>query len=214
VYVAKVLNSHGVGDDYGVALAMEDLPKDVNVINLSLGGYTDHNEPPMAIEDAIAHLETTAVVAAAGNNAAKRPFWPAAFQDVLAVGAVENHEGKWGAADYSDYGDWVDATARGTNLQSTFGFGKTRVASGLLPSRLDPTVVFKGWSAWDGTSFSTPITAALIARMMSRERISSAAEAEEKLLANAPAAQQAEFPHAVFLDELDGRPDPNEVAAP
>jgi subtilase family protein len=214
VYVAKVLNSHGVGDDFTVAQAIEALPNDVDIINLSLGGYTDHDEPPMAIEKAVSQLKTTAVVAAAGNNTSERRFWPAAFEDVLAVGAVENLGGKWGAADYSNFGDWVDATARGTNLQSTFGSGRTRVASGLVPSRLDPIVTFRGWSAWDGTSFSTPITAALIAREMSRERLPSAALAEEQLLANAPAAGQAEFPNAVFLDELEGRPDPNEAGAP
>jgi hypothetical protein len=212
IYAAKVLDSHGVGDDYTVAKTIESLPKDVNVINLSLGGYTDRDEPPLAIESAIAHLQTTAVVAAAGNNASKRSFWPAAFKDVLAVGAVENQDGKWAAADYSNFGDWVDATARGSHLQSTFGFGKTRMASGPLPSTLDPTVVFRGWSEWDGTSFATPITAAMIARTMSRAGLGSGAQAEQELLLNAPAARQPEFPHAVFLDELEGTPDPNESA--
>jgi hypothetical protein len=209
VYAVKVLDSHGLGDDYTVAKAIEALPKDVDVINLSLGGYTDGDEPPMAIANAISHLDTTAVVAAAGNNATKRPFWPAAFKRIVAVGAVENHDGKWSAASYSNIGPWVDATARGTNLQSTFGFGKTKEATGLFPSRFDPWIAFKGWSAWDGTSFATPIAAAMIARTMTRERIGSAVSAQEKLLLNAPPAV-SDFPQAVFLDELEGRKDPNE----
>jgi hypothetical protein len=128
IYAAKVLDSHGVGDDLTVAKAMQQLPADVDVINLSLGGYTDRDEPPLAIETAMRAIgtKTHTVVAAAGNNGSSRPFWPAAFEDVLAVGAVETKgDGNWNRADYSSSGPWVDATARGTNLQSTFAFGKT-----------------------------------------------------------------------------------------
>ena len=61
--------------------------------------------------------EHRTVVAAAGNQGASRPFWPAAFdQQVLAVGAVEQRDGKWSRADYSNHGAWVDAIARGSNL--------------------------------------------------------------------------------------------------
>ncbi len=56
VYAVKVLDSHGVGDDLNVAKAMEQLPADVNIINLSLGGYTDHNAPPLAVATAMAAM--------------------------------------------------------------------------------------------------------------------------------------------------------------
>ena len=71
-----------------------------------------------------------AVVAAAGNHGKSRPFWPAAFEPVVAVGAVEEDGGKWWRADYSNHGAWVDAAARGSNLQSTFTRLKTKVAQG------------------------------------------------------------------------------------
>ena len=64
------------------------------------------------------------------------------------------------ARHYSNYGPWVDATARGSNLQSTFTREKTKVAQGSAPSPTDPTIAFDGWAAWDGTSFATPIAAA------------------------------------------------------
>ena len=54
------------------------------------------------------------VVAAAGNHAEKRPFWPAAFGPVVSVGAVEDKEGLWAPASYSNHGAWVDLVARGT----------------------------------------------------------------------------------------------------
>ena len=92
VYAAKVLDSHGVGDDASVAAAMEQLPNDIDIINLSLGGYTDHDAAPLAIATAMQAMgqQHRVVVAAAGNHGASRPFWPAAFDEVLAVGAVDD----------------------------------------------------------------------------------------------------------------------------
>ena len=210
VYAAKVLDSHGVGDDLNVAAVMERLPADVDVVNLSLGGYTDKDTAPLGITTAVQQMaqKNVAVVAAAGNNSSSRPFWPAAYRPVLSVGAVESSAEKWTRASYSNYGAWVDATARGSNLQSTFGRGKTKVAQGLTISPTDPTIAFNGWAAWDGTSFATPIAAALIARTMTRAGLGSPATAEQQLLATTPLAPQPDFPHAVVLDELDGLPDP------
>ena len=214
VHAVKVLDSHGVGDDLTVAKAMQQLPQDTDIINLSLGGYTDRNAPPLAIHTAMNAIgtKTHTVVAAAGNDGDKRPFWPAAFPQVVAVGAVENNKGAWNRADYSNFGPWVDATARGTNLQSTFAFGKTKVAQGPVIARTDPSITFTGWAAWDGTSFATPITAAMIARTMSRKGLQLSSEGAELTLRSAPAAP-ADFANAVLLDELEGRPDPNEIPA-
>jgi hypothetical protein len=213
IYAAKVLDSHGVGDDLTVAKAMQQLPADVDIINLSLGGYTDRDTPPLAIETAMQAIGTKhhTVVAAAGNNGSGRPFWPAAFEDVLAVGAVETKgDGNWNRADYSNYGPWVDTTARGTNLQSTFAYGNTKMALGPTISRWDPTITFNGWAAWDGTSFATPITAAMIARTMSRKNLPVSSEGAYLALRSGQAAP-ADFPQAVLLDELEGRPDPNDT---
>ncbi|HEX6021318.1 MAG TPA: S8/S53 family peptidase [Solirubrobacter sp.] len=200
IYAVKALDSHGVGDDLGVAKAMAQLPADVDIVNLSLGGYTDRDQPPLAVAEAMVNNPKRVVVAAAGNHGATRPFWPAAFEDVLAIGAADESKGGWMRAPYSNHGKWVDATARGSNLESTFGEGKTKIALGSTPSPLDPTIAFEGWARWDGTSFATPIAAALVARTMSRTGLP-AADAQVKLLANAPAAP-TDFPNAVLLDEL------------
>jgi hypothetical protein len=211
VYEVKVLDSHGIGDDFTVAKQMALLPADVRIVNLSLGGYTDKNEPPLAILHAMqAFGKNRVVVAAAGNDSNDRPFWPAAFQPVLAVGAVETNAGKWTRADYSNFGPWVDAVARGSNLQSTFAKAKTKLALGLLPDPMDPVITFGGWASWDGTSFATPIAAAMIARTMTRGALPSPQEAEIKLLATSALGTQADFPNAVLLDELEGLPDPDE----
>jgi Subtilase family len=211
VYAVKVLDSHGVGDDLGVAAALEKLPPDIDIVNLSLGGYTDRDAAPLALATALRAIgERSAVVAAAGNQGSSRPFWPAAFdRQVLAVGAVEQGDGKWARADYSNHGPWVDATARGSNLQSTFAREKTLVAQGSTINPVtDPTIAFGGWASWDGTSFATPIAAAMVARTMSRNGLVSAAEAQTHLLASSPPAAQPDFSHAVLLDELEGKPEP------
>ena len=94
VYIVKVLDSHGLGDDLTVAKAMEQLPQDIHIVNLSLGGYTDDDSGPLAIANAlrIMRKQRGAVVAAAGNAGSPRPFWPAAFKQVLGVGAVEKND--------------------------------------------------------------------------------------------------------------------------
>lgn len=194
-----MLDSHGLGDDLTVAAAMEQLPQDIDIVNLSLGGYTDGDSGSLAVANALRIMRKrgTTVVAAAGNAGKPRPFWPAAFKQVVGVGSVEQTGGVWGRAPYSNHGWWVDATTRGTNLQSTFARATTKVAD-------SAPIAFDGWAAWDGTSFATPVAAAMIARTMSRDGIATAAEAQTHLLASSPAAPQPDFPLAVLLDELEG----------
>ena len=205
IYAVKVLDSHGVGDDLTVATAMSQLPADVNIVNLSLGGYTEGNQPPMAIAAAMQSQAFNArvVVAAAGNQASARPFWPAAFPPVVSVGAVEDTEGVWAPASYSNQGAWVDLVARGSNLQSTFAHESTKVAEGpVIDPANDGSVTFDGWAEWDGTSFSTPIAAAMIARTMTRTGTYSAPAASSKLQLASANASLAEFPNAKLVDEL------------
>lgn len=205
IYAVKVLDSHGVGDDLTVATAMSQLPANVNIVNLSLGGYTDKDEQPMAIALAMQSqaFNSRVVVAAAGNHASKRAFWPAAFGPVVSVGAVEEKEGFWKGASYSNYGPWVDLVARGTGLQSTFAREKTKVAQGArIDPKTDPSIAFEGWAEWDGTSFATPIAAAMIARTMTRTGVYYAPDASLKLQVNSQPALLAEFPNAKLIDEL------------
>ena len=145
-----------------------------------------------------------AVVAAAGNWGAAAPVLARRVQAGAGRRRGRERKGQWARASYSNHGWWVDAAARGTNLQSTFTREKTKVAQGATPRPTDPTIAFDGWAAWDGTSFATPIAAAMLARTMTRNGLATAAEAEAHLLASAPAAPQPDFPLAVLLDELEG----------
>jgi hypothetical protein len=201
----KVLDSHGVGDDFTVAQAMEQqLPAAVTIVNLSLGGYTQGNAAPLAIAGALRAMRGKggAVVAAAGNSGKARPFWPAAFKQVVGVGAVDFRKPNWVRPAWSNCGYWVDAVARGANVASTFALNATTKC--VVPP--DPTVTtrtFDGWARWDGTSFSTPVVAAYLARLVTRHGFATAQEAVDYLLATAPPAPHPDFPLAVLVDDLD-----------
>lgn len=153
--VQMVLDPQGWGDDRDIALGLTQ--QAAPVVNLSLGGYTEDDRPPLALGRALALLgRERVVVAAAGNHGTTRPFWPAAFKHVIAVAALDTTSGKPGAAAFSNRGWWVDACAPGVHLASTFVRGTQDAGAGFQ--------TFEGWACWSGTSFAAPLVAAAVAR--------------------------------------------------
>jgi subtilisin family serine protease len=166
-----VLTGFGDGDDMTVGEGIERLRKDVpgvDVLNLSLSGYTDDDEPPMVIAEALARLaglpNHPVVVAAAGNAGSSRPAYPAALGEVIAVAATTDVERAW----FSNYGPWVDACAPGVDVISTFFVGFPTPLQGYD----EPDPFKSGWASWSGTSFSAPKVAAAIARHMTDHGVS------------------------------------------
>jgi hypothetical protein len=115
----------------------------VKVINLSWGGYW----PDPYIADAIQYAigKEILVVAAAGNEDTDEPMYPAAYPNVLAVGATDWMWGEsacdWGVKKtcFSNYGDYVDIAAPGQMILSTVPRG--------------------GYESWAGTSMASPYVA-------------------------------------------------------
>ena len=126
------------------------------------------------------------VVAAAGNYATSRKFYPAAFArsrsadqvPVISVGALNPNGTK---AVFSNDGHWVTAWAVGACVVSTYPMTPTPAAlpsSGFPPTgchpdsgrpaarRSIPNDYSGGFALWSGTSFSAPYVAALIARSL------------------------------------------------
>jgi hypothetical protein len=138
-----------------------------DIISMSAGCTTRHNLPPVAFEvlweQRLRHAKGTVLVAAAGNNSSRRPFWPAAFEWAVSAGAVTAAGDR---AYFSDYGSWVDTYALGVDIINAYPDGRYPYTE---PPRLGEVATFDtGLARWSGTSFSTPMVAGMIAARMSR----------------------------------------------
>jgi hypothetical protein len=153
------------------------------ILHLTASCTTRKNIPLLTLEtwlELLRQYKGVVCVAPAGNYYTRRPSWPAAFPDVLSVGALATDEHH--RADFSNYGGWVDVYAPGEKLINAFGQGTYRYY--VPPNEGEAT--FSGLTEWSGTSFSAPIVTGLIAARMAR-RGESAREAAAALLAKARA---------------------------
>lgn len=150
-----------------IAQLHDSLNKRPDVITMSAGSYTRDRRISLAFDAFRAVLEDrlpgTVMLAAAGNDATDDPFQPAADSDwCVGVGAL-NPDGS--RAPYSNFGDWVQVYARGTDMINAFPKGTVDYHE---PPRQHQHATFRNaMASWSGTSFSTPLVAGLIAARMS-----------------------------------------------
>lgn len=141
----KVLDYQGIGDDAGVTRGIRwATDNGARVMNLSLGG----SEESSALRTAVnyAHSRGLILVAASGNERREGnlPNYPAAYDEVIAVGATGNTDV---VASFSNTGDYVDLTAPGVGLWTTTRDG--------------------AYGTPNGTSFSSPFVAAAAGLVLS-----------------------------------------------
>ena len=153
-----------------IAQLVETIALGPDIISLSAGTTTRFNRPPLSFEvfheRFLSQVKNTVLVAAAGNDDTREPFWPAAFPWAVSVGATDEGGDR---ADFSNFGSWVDVYARGTDLVNAFPHGTYTCSE---EPQVDEVRKFKGIARWSGTSFSTPVVAGMIAARMSKTGLS------------------------------------------
>lgn len=165
IKVCSASGSCDLGDvAEGVVWAYQNGAK---VINMSLGGAIGTSALEAAANAAVA--AGAVVVAAAGNNGTSSMSYPAAYQQVIAVGSTDQNGSR---SYFSQYGSWVELGAPGAGIVSTYP-GSTMTTS-------------------SGTSFSSPMVAAAAALVIAQNPGATPTEVRNILL-NSAAAGPAEL---------------------
>jgi hypothetical protein len=138
----------------------------VDIFHLSIATPCRKDLPLAAFEAWLKRMRQykgVVCIVAAGNDGSRRPSWPAAFAEVVSVGALA---GDWRSrASFSNFGGWVDVYAPGRDLVNAYPAGQYTC---YVRPYIGKVREFYGMAKWSGTSFSTPVVTGLIATRMSR----------------------------------------------
>ncbi len=156
----KVLAADGSGSYSALADGIVwAADRGAKVITMSLSGDDDSAALRSAVQ--YARNKGAVLTAAAGNAGCDCRSFPAAFPEVISVGASDTTDAR---ASYSNYGSWVDVAAPGTNYTTTM--------SG-------------AYGSFSGTSSATPVVAGVLALLRSAAPLASVGAIETALLSTA-----------------------------
>ncbi|MBK1883010.1 S8 family serine peptidase [Luteolibacter pohnpeiensis] len=139
----RVSGEQGITDSFSLAAGMlAAIDAGADLINLSLGSYEDSS----LIQEATAMVQNSGIliVAAAGNDGQDNAAYPAAYQGVVSVGAVD---GRGEHLNFSNFGSYLYITAPGYFINTAWPGGK--------------------YVQFSGTSASAPVVTGILAAIMS-----------------------------------------------
>ncbi len=173
---ARVLNSLGRGwasvSAAGIRWVADwaaDHPDKRVIINMS---YRDY-DPSQVEQEAIQYAASKGVVlvASAGNDDTDKRTYPAGYPEVIAVGATDENDKP---ASFTNYGDWVDLAAPGTNIYSTVPTHE------IVDKRLG-----QNYGVLSGTSQSAPQVTGLAGLILSRNATLTRDQVKDLIVKNA-----------------------------
>jgi subtilisin family serine protease len=157
--VYPVLDASGAGNAFEVAAAIvAATDRGADLISLSAGARGDSAALREAVEYALAR--GVVIVASAGNDGVRVIAYPAAYEGVIAVGAIDAQSS---LTDFSNTGVGLDLLAPGVGLYTASADGH--------------------YLEFSGTSAAAPIVAGVIAGLAAEDPFLSTAAAATELLA-------------------------------
>ena len=174
IYAYKVCGADGTCNDFAIEQAIARAIADgAKVINMSMGATDVAQSLNDAVQDA--WNAGLVIVAAAGNDGLENElFYPAAFGNVISVAAFDEDHGR---ASFSNFGSWVDISAPGNVIMSTYPM-----------AACDPSTVpgDAGCYTWlSGTSMASPHVAGAAALVWSRGDVTTNEQVVSLLLRSA-----------------------------
>lgn len=155
-------SSQFISDAYaGVVWAYQN---DADVINMSWGG-SGYSQTGQNIMNN-AYNAGCVNVAAAGNDGVSTIFYPAGYANVISVASTTTNDAKSG---FSNYGSWIDISAPGSAIRSTYFTGN------YTPSYAD----------LQGTSMASPMVAGLCGLVKSVNPLMTQTQIENCVLSTA-----------------------------
>jgi serine protease len=155
-----------------------------NIINMSFGSTAHDQDLKNAID--AAYLNDIVIVAAAGNNGSPVPFYPAAYENVISVSAVDIGAN---VTSYSNFGSTIDVAAPGGDFSYDLNFDNypdgvlstfTQIVKNGAPTADTQTYAFN-----QGTSMAAPHVAGVAALIKATNSLLTAAQIRARIEDNA-----------------------------